>query len=104
MAQVIRRNLEALRDRVTLIEDGSEIVPGIRTIAPPGHTVGHLAVSVASASLSLLQVPALHICKIHWRIEVDRSVESRHLRTQSYRDPIVPQEQVRPRLSDTFLR
>jgi glyoxylase-like metal-dependent hydrolase (beta-lactamase superfamily II) len=72
MAQVIRRNLEALRDRVTLIEDGSEIVPGIYTIATPGHTVGHLAVSVASAEEYLLHVSdaALHPLHLEYPVGV----------------------------------
>lgn len=62
MTHLIRRNLEPLRDRVTLVEDGNEIVPGIHTIATPGHTIGHLPVSVASAGEYLLHVSdaALH--------------------------------------------
>jgi glyoxylase-like metal-dependent hydrolase (beta-lactamase superfamily II) len=62
MAQIIRRNLEALRDRVTFIEEGREIVSGLHTIATPGHTAGHLAVSVASDGAYLLHVSdaALH--------------------------------------------
>ena len=32
------RNLTPVQDRLTLIEDGFEIVPGIRAIATPGHT------------------------------------------------------------------
>jgi glyoxylase-like metal-dependent hydrolase (beta-lactamase superfamily II) len=62
MAHLIRRNLESLRDRVTLVEDGSEIVPGIHTLPTPGHTIGHLAVSFASAGKYLLHVSdtALH--------------------------------------------
>jgi glyoxylase-like metal-dependent hydrolase (beta-lactamase superfamily II) len=62
MAHLIRRNLEPLRDRLTLVQDGSEILPGIHAIATPGHTIGHLAVSVASATEYLLHISdaALH--------------------------------------------
>jgi glyoxylase-like metal-dependent hydrolase (beta-lactamase superfamily II) len=62
MAHLIRHNLESLRDRVTLVEGGREIVPGIHTIPTPGHSIGHLAVSFASAGEYLLHVSdaALH--------------------------------------------
>jgi glyoxylase-like metal-dependent hydrolase (beta-lactamase superfamily II) len=65
MAQLIRRNLEAVRARVTLIADGSEIVSGIHAIATPGHTIGHLAVSVASAEKYLLHVSDAALNPLH---------------------------------------
>ncbi|MBV9346461.1 MAG: MBL fold metallo-hydrolase, partial [Pseudolabrys sp.] len=36
-----RRNYAKIKDRVTTIKDGAEIVPGIQIIATPGHTQGH---------------------------------------------------------------
>src|SRR5215218_7450563 len=38
MVETARRNLEPLEDRLTIIEDSSEIVPGVRAIATFGHT------------------------------------------------------------------
>lgn len=62
MVAIARRALEPLRGRVSLIEDGAEIVPGVRALATPGHTPGHLALSIRSAGEQLLHVSdaALH--------------------------------------------
>lgn len=54
--QVARRNLEPIRDRVTLIDDDQEIVPGIRAVAAVGHTPGHMALSITSGHEQLLHV------------------------------------------------
>jgi glyoxylase-like metal-dependent hydrolase (beta-lactamase superfamily II) len=43
-------------------EDGDEVVPGVRLLATPGHTVGHMAVRVDSADKSLI---ALGDCMTH---------------------------------------
>lgn len=53
---VARRNLEPIRNRVTLVEGESEIVPGIRAIPAPGHTPGHLVVEVSSGGKLLLYI------------------------------------------------
>ncbi len=39
-----RRDLLAIGDRVKLIDDGDEITQGMRVLATPGHTPGHLSV------------------------------------------------------------
>ena len=38
-----RQDLEAIADRVTFVEDGDEIVPGLRVLSTPGHTAGHIS-------------------------------------------------------------
>ncbi len=38
----------------TLAEDGHEVVPGVRLIATPGHTAGHMAVEVGSGDQALI--------------------------------------------------
>ncbi len=38
----------------TLAQDGHEIVPGIRMIATPGHTIGHMSVHVESGGQQLI--------------------------------------------------
>jgi glyoxylase-like metal-dependent hydrolase (beta-lactamase superfamily II) len=40
--------LAQLRDKVELIDSESQIVPGIRSIAAPGHTPGHTIIEVTS--------------------------------------------------------
>jgi len=49
-----RRNLEPIQDRLTLLDQESEIIPGIRVIAAPGHTPGHIVVFVSSNNEQLL--------------------------------------------------
>lgn len=51
---IARQNLEPLQNRLTLLDQESEIVPGIRAIAAPGHTPGHIVVSVSSGDEQLL--------------------------------------------------
>jgi glyoxylase-like metal-dependent hydrolase (beta-lactamase superfamily II) len=60
-----RRNLSPIQDRLSLIEDGSEIVPGIQAIATPGHTPGHLAVSISSKGESLLHISDVVLYPLH---------------------------------------
>ncbi len=48
-----RRDLNAIADRVTFLNDGDEIVPGLMVIATPGHTAGHLSFQL-NADLPLI--------------------------------------------------
>jgi glyoxylase-like metal-dependent hydrolase (beta-lactamase superfamily II) len=59
MVNIARRNLAPLEKRVTLVQDGFEVVPGITTLATPGHTPGHLAVSVTSGAQDAERRPCL---------------------------------------------
>jgi glyoxylase-like metal-dependent hydrolase (beta-lactamase superfamily II) len=42
-----RRQYAAVRDRVTMMKPGDEVSSGIRAIATPGHTPGHLSFEVS---------------------------------------------------------
>ena len=80
MVNIARRNLEPLRDRLDFIDDVSEIVPGIRAIATPGHTPGHIALSIASNGEQLLHVSdavlyPLHLEQPEWAPVFDVSPE-----------------------------
>jgi glyoxylase-like metal-dependent hydrolase (beta-lactamase superfamily II) len=60
-----RTNLEPLRGRVTLLEREGEIVPGIGAIAAPGHTPGHMVVSVSSGGERLLYIGDTVLYPLH---------------------------------------
>lgn len=57
-----RQNLEPVRDRLTLVDPGDEIVPGVVAIEAFGHTPGHLALAIGSGENALLHIvdAALH--------------------------------------------
>ncbi len=65
MVNIARQNLEPLRDRLTLIDDGFEILPGISALATPGHTPGHIALSIASGGEILLHVSDAVLYPLH---------------------------------------
>ena len=60
-----RTNLEPLRDMITLVDRESEIVPGIGVIAAPGHTPGHMVVSVSSGGERLLYIADTVLYPLH---------------------------------------
>jgi glyoxylase-like metal-dependent hydrolase (beta-lactamase superfamily II) len=71
-----RKNLPPIRGQVDLVEHEKEIVPGIRAIAAPGHTPGHMALSISSEGEKLLCVSDAFLHPIHveqpeWHAAVD---------------------------------
>jgi glyoxylase-like metal-dependent hydrolase (beta-lactamase superfamily II) len=65
MVQIARSNLGSLADRLTCIDDRSEIVPGIQVIATPGHTPGHIAVEITSGGTKLLHIADVVLYPLH---------------------------------------
>lgn len=51
-----RKHLQPVQDRVNLVTDESELLPGIHVFAAPGHTPGHMVVSFSSGGEQLLYV------------------------------------------------
>lgn len=49
-----QKHLAAIRDRVTLVADGQEVVPGVHALSAPGHTPGHTGWVVSSGTEQLL--------------------------------------------------
>lgn len=62
---VARKNLEPIQDRLQLLDQESEILSGIRTIAAPGHTPGHMVVSVSSGDEQLLYISDTVLYPLH---------------------------------------
>jgi hypothetical protein len=46
-AQGAQRDLFAVRDRLTFVKPGEEIVPGMLVVDTPGHTPGHISIELA---------------------------------------------------------
>ncbi len=65
MVDIARRNLAAMRDRLTLVDDGAEVVPGIRIIATAGHTPGHVALSITSDGEQMLHISDVVLYPLH---------------------------------------
>lgn len=45
-----RRRMEAIADRINLVDDGAEVLPGVAAVASFGHTPGHMCFEVALGS------------------------------------------------------
>jgi glyoxylase-like metal-dependent hydrolase (beta-lactamase superfamily II) len=65
MVDIARRNLGAMRDRLALVDDGAEVVPGIRVIAAAGHTPGHVALAISSDREQLLHISDVVLYPLH---------------------------------------
>jgi glyoxylase-like metal-dependent hydrolase (beta-lactamase superfamily II) len=63
--EIARRSLDPVRDRLEQVGDGDEILPGIRAVATPGHTPGHLALELTSDSETLLHVSDVVLHPLH---------------------------------------
>ncbi len=86
MVEVARHQLAPVRDRVTTMDDGHEIAPGLAALATPGHTPGHMAITLASEGEQLFCVADLALHPLHlehpaWRpiydMEPERAAASR---------------------------
>ena len=51
-----RQSLEPIQDRLNLVDYEGEVLPGIGMIPAPGHTPGHVVVSVSSGDERLLYI------------------------------------------------
>jgi glyoxylase-like metal-dependent hydrolase (beta-lactamase superfamily II) len=75
-----QKNLPPLQDRLELIDQETEIVPGIRAIAAPGHTPGHMAVAISSKGEQLWHLAdtvahPIHLEQPDWHLAFDMSPE-----------------------------
>ena len=71
-----RENLPPIQGQVDLFDRETEIVPGIRAVAAPGHTPGHMALEISSEGEQLLCISDAALHPIHlehpeWHAAVD---------------------------------
>lgn len=50
----VRKNLLPIQDRFDIVDYETEILPGIKAIAAPGHTPGHMMLAISSGNERLL--------------------------------------------------
>lgn len=81
-----RKQLRAIRDRLTFIDPEKEIHAGIQVVATPGHTPGHIALSIMSGKDQLLHVSDVALSPLHLKhptwvpifdIEPEKAVQSK---------------------------
>ncbi len=60
-----RKNLLPIPDRFDLVEDGAEVIPGIRLIKAFGHTPGNAILEMSSGTKQLLGIGDL----VHTQLE-----------------------------------
>ncbi len=60
-----QKNLPPIQDQLELFDHETEILPGIRVIAAPGHTPGHMALSISSDGEQLLHISDTVLYPIH---------------------------------------
>ena len=75
-----RKNLPPIQDQLELVDLETEIVSGIRTLAAPGHTPGHMALAISSRGEQLLCISDVVLHPIHleqpeWYAAVDFAPE-----------------------------
>jgi glyoxylase-like metal-dependent hydrolase (beta-lactamase superfamily II) len=69
-----------IQNQLHLVDDKEEIVRGVRAMSAPGHTPGHMAVSIVSNNKELLRLGDLATHPIHlehpdWYIKYDLDPE-----------------------------
>jgi glyoxylase-like metal-dependent hydrolase (beta-lactamase superfamily II) len=75
-----RKNLPPIQSQLDLVDHETEIVPGIRAIAAPGHTPGHMVLTLSSGGEQLLYISDTALHPIHleqpeWHAAVDFAPE-----------------------------
>jgi glyoxylase-like metal-dependent hydrolase (beta-lactamase superfamily II) len=80
MLNGVQRNLPPLKAQLELIDAETEIAPGIRAMAAPGHTPGHIALLLSSCKEQLLHVSdavlhPVHLAHPEWRAVFDLDPE-----------------------------
>ncbi len=95
----LQATLPAIEARLELVDDlaEEEIVPGIRAVAAPGHSPGHMAVTIASGSEQVLAVfdafiHPLHVAHPDWSFVGDADPDQTEATRRALVDRIEAEE------------
>lgn len=81
-----KARLARIKDRIRTVRDGDDIATGVRVIATPGHTPGHISLELSGGDGLLIGADALTHALVSfqhpsWRVpvdhEADRGIETR---------------------------
>ena len=76
-----QRNLNAVKDRITTIKPGGELLPGVHVLDTAGHTPGHISLEVGGGSDKVVVLgdalthPVISFQHPNWRPATDQSPE-----------------------------
>ena len=82
VAEMVAKNVKPLAEKMTFLDDDSEVVSGIHSVAAYGHTPGHLAfrVETGGESLMLISDTANHFVitlqRPEWHVSFDIDKEA----------------------------
>jgi glyoxylase-like metal-dependent hydrolase (beta-lactamase superfamily II) len=63
--QLLKKKLMSVQDRAEFLDEETEIIPGIKAIATPGHTPGHFILSIYSEEKEMLYISDLIAHSLH---------------------------------------
>lgn len=71
-----RRNYAAIKDRVAMIKNGGEVVPGLQIVSTPGHTQGHVSIALKGSEDLIvtgdaLTHPTISFAHPEWKMTAD---------------------------------
>jgi glyoxylase-like metal-dependent hydrolase (beta-lactamase superfamily II) len=87
LVEIARSKLLPLQSRIELIDKEEEIIPGIQPIFAPGHTPGHMAISLSDKGEHLLStgdtlIHPVHLLHPEWVVATDtlpdQVIDNRH--------------------------
>jgi glyoxylase-like metal-dependent hydrolase (beta-lactamase superfamily II) len=76
--QAARRNYQRIKDKVRMVKPGEDVVSGVRVVATPGHTQGHISLDVAGDAFitgDALTHPVISFAHPRWRMAADHEPE-----------------------------
>ena len=65
LSMFARKNLPPIQGQLDLVDHEAEIVPGIKAVAAPGHTPGHMALTISSMGDQMLCISDAVLHPIH---------------------------------------